>query len=186
MVMNPTAQQKAQAEIDTVCALQSRLPTFADKPSLPYVEALVLETLRWSAVTPLGLPHRFTEDEHYEGLHIRKDMHAFANIALISFNPESYPEPDLFKPERFLGSNPQPDPRKTVFGYGRRICPGGALAEQIMFIIISSTLATFDIKPRKGEVYSISRTDGVIAQNNPFRVDIHARSKQAMVLIQQN
>lgn len=81
MAMNPGAQQMAQAEIDAVCDSQSRLPAFADRPSLPYVEALVLEVLRWSAITPLGVPHRFTEDEEYEGLHIRKDMHAFANIA---------------------------------------------------------------------------------------------------------
>ncbi|KAF7795540.1 hypothetical protein EIP86_006702 [Pleurotus ostreatoroseus] len=182
MAMHPSTQQQAQAEIDSVCDSQRRLPTFADKASLPYVEALVLEVLRWSAITPLGLPHRFTEDVEYQGLHFRKNMHAFANIALvilldalyilwlthrpyraISFDPESYPEPDSFRPERFLGPTPQPDPRKIVFGYGRRICPGAALAEQIMFIVISSTLATFDIKPRKGEVYSISRTDGVIA-----------------------
>lgn len=80
MAMNLSAQEKAQSEIDLVCESQGRLPTFADKPSLPYVEALVLEVLRWGAITPLGLPHRFTADEHYEGLYFRKDMHAFANI----------------------------------------------------------------------------------------------------------
>lgn len=80
MAMNPLVQKKAQAEIDAVCDTQSRLPSFNDKSSLPYVEALVLEVLRWGAITPLGLPHRFTEDETYEGLELSKDMHAFANI----------------------------------------------------------------------------------------------------------
>ncbi|KAJ7234414.1 cytochrome P450 [Mycena rebaudengoi] len=159
MVMNPSAQRIGQAEIDAVCEMHNRLPTFADKSSLPYVEALVWEVLRWGAITPLGLPHRFTEDVTYQGLRIKKDMHAFANIEAISFDPESYPEPELFRPERFLGPNPQPDPRKTVFG----LCPGNALAEQTMFIIIARTLATFNIQARKGRTYSISRTDGVIA-----------------------
>jgi cytochrome P450 len=80
MAMNPLVQKKAQAEIDAVCDSQSRLPTFADKSSLPYVEALVWEVLRWGGITPLGLPHRFTENETYEGLEIPKDIHAFANI----------------------------------------------------------------------------------------------------------
>ncbi|KAJ7756417.1 cytochrome P450 [Mycena maculata] len=183
MVMNPTAQKKAQAEIDAVCDMQSRLPTFADKSSMPYVEALLWEVLRWGAITPLGLPHRFTQDETYEGLQIKEGMHAFANISAISFDPESYPEPEVFRPERFIGPNPQPDPRKIVFGYGRRLCPGNALAEMTMLIIIARTLATFDIQPRKGEKYSISRTDGVIAHNNPFQVDINVRSGLARDLI---
>lgn len=81
MAMNTSVQEKAQLEIDLVCESQGRLPTFADKPSLPYVEAVILEVLRWGAITPLGLPHRFTGDESYEGLRFRKDMYAFANIA---------------------------------------------------------------------------------------------------------
>ncbi|KAJ7741977.1 cytochrome P450, partial [Mycena maculata] len=120
MVMNQSAQMKAQAEIDAVCNLHSRLPTFTDKSSLPYVEALVLEVLRWGAPIPLGIPHRFTTDEVYQGYTIPKGTHAFANIGAIVFDSSLYPEPELFRPERFLGPNPQLDPRKTVFGFGRR------------------------------------------------------------------
>lgn len=47
---------------------------------LPYVEALVWEVLRFGAPVHLGLPHRFTENEVYEGLKIPKGTHAFANI----------------------------------------------------------------------------------------------------------
>ncbi|KAF5387427.1 hypothetical protein D9757_007798 [Collybiopsis confluens] len=183
MAMNPVAQKRAQAEIDLVCSNSQRLPGFADRSALPYVEALVREVLRWGAITPLGLPHRFTEDETYKGLMIQKNMHVFANIGAISFDPESYPEPEVFRPERYLGANPQPDPRKFVFGYGRRLCPGNALAEQTMFIVIASTLATFDICAREGEQYGIARTDGVIAHNKPFHVDIIVRSPVAKDLI---
>lgn len=37
---------------------------------------------------------------------------------------EMYPNPETFNPERFLSANPEPDPRKWVFGFGRRVCPG--------------------------------------------------------------
>ena len=80
MAMNQNAQTKAQAEIDAVCATHGRLPGFGDKRSLPYVEALVLEVLRWGAPIPLGIPHRFTNDEVFEGYVIPKGTHAFANI----------------------------------------------------------------------------------------------------------
>jgi len=183
MAMNPAVQAKAQAEIDAVCDNHNRLPTFADKSALPYVQALVWEILRWGAITPLGLAHRFTEDVTYQGLKIKKGMHAFANIGGICFDPELYPEPEMFRPERFLGPNPQPDPRKTVFGFGRRLCPGNALAEQTIFIVVASTLAAFNIEPRKGETYSVSRTDGVVAQNKPFFVDITVRSQAAKDII---
>ena len=40
----------------------------------------------------------------------------------ILHDPTSYANPLEFNPERFLGDHPEPDPRETVFGYGRRIC----------------------------------------------------------------
>ncbi|KAJ7154766.1 cytochrome P450 [Mycena filopes] len=182
LVMNPIAQKKAQEEIDTLCDGQ-RLPTFADKRSLPYVEALIWEILRWSAVAPLGIPHRLTRDETYQGLRFKKNTYIIANIEAILFDPEAYPDPELFKPERFLGPNPQPDPRKAAFGYGRRICPGDGLAEQTMFIIIARTLATFNVQPKKGQEYSMARTDGVIVRPVHFEVDITIRSELARELL---
>ena len=53
MVLNPEAQAIAQAEIDRVVG-KDRLPDFNDRPALPYVEALLRETLRWNPVAPFG------------------------------------------------------------------------------------------------------------------------------------
>ena len=49
----PEVQKKAQAEIDAVVG-RERLPTLADRPNLPYVEAIMSETLRWGPVAPMG------------------------------------------------------------------------------------------------------------------------------------
>lgn len=51
MILNPDVAQKAQAEIDAVVG-QDRLPSFADRERLPYINALVLEVMRWHSVTP--------------------------------------------------------------------------------------------------------------------------------------
>lgn len=50
---HPEVQQKATAELDLVVGLD-RLPTMADQPMLPYVQAIVKETLRWFTVVPMG------------------------------------------------------------------------------------------------------------------------------------
>lgn len=52
MVLHPEALLKAQEEIDRVC--HNRLPNFDDYDSLPYVEAVYREVLRWAFVTPEG------------------------------------------------------------------------------------------------------------------------------------
>lgn len=53
MVLNPDIQAKAREEVDAVVG--NRLPEFSDMPSLPYVQAMLDETLRWAPVTPLGM-----------------------------------------------------------------------------------------------------------------------------------
>jgi len=56
MAMYPAVQKKAQAEIDAVVGL-SRLPDFSDRRSLPYINALVKESMRWQSIIPLGKLH---------------------------------------------------------------------------------------------------------------------------------
>ena len=53
MALYPDVQRKAQAEIDAVIG-PNRLPDFEDRPSLPYINAVVKEVMRWHSVIPLG------------------------------------------------------------------------------------------------------------------------------------
>ena len=73
----------------------------------------------------------------------------------ILHDPVVYPEPDVFKPERFI--NPNGSLREdavlaSVFGIGKRICPGRHLADATLFIVIASLLSVFDIKKSNGIV----------------------------------
>jgi hypothetical protein len=49
----PQVQRRAQAELDVVVG-RDRLPTFDDRPRLPYIEALYKELMRWQMVAPIG------------------------------------------------------------------------------------------------------------------------------------
>jgi len=53
MAKHPEVQEKAQAELDAVVS-QDRLPEYADRVGLPYIEAIISELLRWQPVFPLG------------------------------------------------------------------------------------------------------------------------------------
>ena len=53
LVLYPEVQRRAQAELDAVIG-RDRLPTFDDRPRLPYIEALCKELMRWKMVTPMG------------------------------------------------------------------------------------------------------------------------------------
>jgi len=53
MILHPEAQEKAQREVDSV-TFRNRLPDFSDRPSLPYIDAVLKEVLRWNPVAPLG------------------------------------------------------------------------------------------------------------------------------------
>lgn len=53
MVLNPDVFKRIQAEIDSVVG-HDRLPSFEDRPNLPYIEAVIKETVRWQTVIPIS------------------------------------------------------------------------------------------------------------------------------------
>ena len=109
MALYPEVQKKAQAEIDAVIG-PNRLPGFEDRPSLPYINAIVKESSRWNLVGPLGmsfivmiintiltsyegLPHMSTTDDEYNGYYIPKGTVLIGNAWLIRpLNPIFFPE----------------------------------------------------------------------------------------------
>jgi cytochrome P450 len=190
MTAYPEAQAKAQAEIDRVMG-RGRLPGFQDRDKLPYVEAIVKETLRWKPLAPLGPPHMSDEEDEIHGYRIPKGAIILPSIKWFSADPAVYPDPDEFRPERFLGPKESPSPYGYVFGFGRRICPGRLLADSTMFLTIAQTLAVFDIRKaidkKTGEVIEpvVGTGTGLVAHPLPFQCNIVPRSKQHEELIRQ-
>ena len=122
MTLNPEIQEKAQEEIDRVIGTD-RLPSAADRDDLPFSQAVTLETLRWHNVAPLGIPHRLIEDDVHEGYFLPKGTIVIANVWRMLHDPETYPDPLAFNPDRFVaspGHEPETDPRTMAFGFGRR------------------------------------------------------------------
>lgn len=192
MILHPEVLRKAQAELDAVVG-PARLPTFADRPALPYLDAVMSEVLRWGVPVPLGLPHRLMEDDVYRGTHLRAGTLVFANIWNMLRNEAIWAQPDVFRPERFLepvdeATAKRRDPRPYVFGFGRRRCPGLHLIEESLWIVMATLLATTDILAEKDEsgkpvMPHVDFTNSVFRTPAPFKCDIRPRSEQALQLV---
>ncbi|GAA5899096.1 hypothetical protein JCM6882_004616 [Rhodosporidiobolus microsporus] len=184
MVTHPEVQRKAQEELDRVVGL-TRSPSFADEHSLPYCRALVKETLRWRPVGVLGgTPHASSEDDTYEGFHIPAESTILCVTWAINRDEYYFPEPDVFRPERYLDGEKEegvpPYPQKaghSAFGWGRRICPGMHVAERSVFIAIVHLLHHFTLSTPAGapkpDIFAF--TDGFNSRAQPFEVEIELR-----------
>ncbi|KAI0318406.1 CyP450 monooxygenase [Amylostereum chailletii] len=152
MTKYPDAQRAAQQEIDRVVG-NDRLPDFSDEGPLPYLDALLKETLRWQTVTPLAIQHRVMADDVYNNYFIPGGSIVIPNAWAVLHDPETYPNPFYFSPERWLqpSSVSTGTPSSTdnfpeiAFGCGRRTCPGRFIARSSMWITMASILAAFDI-----------------------------------------
>ncbi|KIW75333.1 hypothetical protein Z517_10074 [Fonsecaea pedrosoi CBS 271.37] len=102
LARNPWVQEKARKEIDPLCG-SSRSPQWStDFQSLPYINAIVKEGMRWRPVAVTALPHRVRQDDYYKGMLIPKDSTIFIPTWAIHHNPEIYPNDEDFNPDRFL------------------------------------------------------------------------------------
>ncbi|KAH8994600.1 cytochrome P450 [Lactarius akahatsu] len=151
LVLYPEVQKRAQAELDSVIS-RDRLPIYDDKPRLPYIEAMTKELLRWHMVTPLAAPHSPTDDDFYRGYFIPKGAVVMANTWAVLHDPELYPDPEAFNPDRFLNEDGtfRDDPMISLaFGAGRRICPARHFVDVTLFIVTASILSVFNVTKAK-------------------------------------
>ncbi|KAG8684478.1 hypothetical protein FRC08_013667 [Ceratobasidium sp. 394] len=189
MTLYSDVQATAQAEIVNYFQQQfsgvSQFITLADRPNLPYTDALVKELLRWHPVLNLvGRRSAGGEDNNVvvdgKTYRIPAYTNVIVNIWKILHDPNVYFEPDRFMPERYLTENPPPDPATCAFGYGRRICPGLHVAQQTMWLAVSNTLANFSIAKAKDEngveiTPSEIYTNDIISHPAPFECSIKPR-----------
>ena len=132
LLANPRVLAKLRAELDQVVGLE-RCVNHLDIPHLPYLEAVVKETLRMHPAVPLLVPHMPSEMCRVGGYTIPKGARIFVNAWAIGHDPEVWKDPEVFMPERFLvpGANPVGVKGNNFellpFGAGRRICPGMGL-----------------------------------------------------------
>ncbi|EMD41293.1 hypothetical protein CERSUDRAFT_78948 [Gelatoporia subvermispora B] len=146
MALNPQSQRRAQGELDSVLG-GKRLPTMDDRPALPYLTAVLSETLRWVPVGPL-ISRKALEDDEWNGYFIPKGTTLVANNWAVSRDPNVYPDPERWMPERYLDKSEDiVNPWDYAFGYGRRKCPGLPMTDAVLFQLFATLLAVFEFEP---------------------------------------
>ncbi|KAF8656961.1 hypothetical protein AX16_002316 [Volvariella volvacea WC 439] len=191
LMCHPKVLKKAQAEIDGVVQ-PGHLPEFKDRDSLPYLSAVIKEAWRWAVPSPLAVHSSETEDT-YKGYRIPGNSTIMVNLWGMAHNEDTYPEPHVFNPERFLkDGKPNSEvlnPEDIVFGFGRRICPGRYFASMTVWMTIACLVALFDIsKPVDENGNTIEPPmeweSTMVAPPLPFKCKFVPRSQEATVAIQ--
>ncbi|KAJ6592884.1 cytochrome P450 [Mycena capillaripes] len=185
MALHPSVQERVQHEIDSVLG---RVPRVADVYRLPYLLAVLKEVMRYAPVANLALPHQVTQDESYDGYRIPAGSAVVPNVWAILHDPELYPDPFTFDPERFVQSSGstsrasarlgQPDPNAYVWGFGRRRCPGIQFAEPALLLSMACILCNFVIRPESPTVGEVEFTTGITSHIKPFGVQFTMRQPE--------
>ncbi|KAL5212027.1 hypothetical protein ABZP36_022874 [Zizania latifolia] len=151
LLHNPSEMAKVRAELKEVLG-GKKIVDEADAANMPYLQAVLKESMRLHSVGPLLIPHLAVEDGvEIGGYSVPKGTTVMFHAWAIMRDPTVWERPNDFVPERFLKRETPLDFRgKDIeyipFGSGRRLCPGMPLAERIVPFVLASLLHTFEWK----------------------------------------
>ncbi|XP_004238199.2 cytochrome P450 CYP82D47 [Solanum lycopersicum] len=175
LLNNYEALKKAQDELDAHVG-KNRWVQESDIKNLVYLQAVVKEVLRLYPAGPLSVPHESREDCVIGGYDIPKGTRLLVNLWKIQHDPNIWPNPHEFKPERFLSTHKDVDVKGNhfelmPFGSGRRMCPGISLALQVVPFVIAVLLQGFDMKRPSDEAIDMSESFGLtVLKASPLQV----------------
>nr|AFX98061.1 cinnamate 4-hydroxylase [Cunninghamia lanceolata] len=154
LVNHPHIQNKLREELDIVLGRGVQI-TEPDIIRLPYLQAVVKETLRLRMATPLLVPHMNLYDAKLGGYDIPAESKILVNSWYLANNPAEWDNPQQFRPERFLEEEKKTeangnDFRYLPFGVGRRSCPGVILALPILGLSLGRLVQNFELLPPPG------------------------------------
>ncbi|XP_042514743.1 trimethyltridecatetraene synthase-like [Macadamia integrifolia] len=148
LLKKPEIFKKASEELDRVIG-RERWVEEKDIPHLPYIKAIVKETMRVHPVAPMLTPRLAREDCEVAGYNIPAGTRVFINTWTIGRDPSLWDAPNEFKPERFIGKDIDVkghDFELLPFGSGRRMCPGYSLGLKVIQSSLANLLQGFDWK----------------------------------------
>ncbi|KAJ4709720.1 putative Cytochrome P450 [Melia azedarach] len=161
---NPEVMKRAQQELDEVVG-RGNIVEESHIHKLPYLYAVMKETLRMHPALPLLVPHCPSETCTVGGYTIPKGARVFINVWAIHRDPSVWENPLEFNPERFLNGKwdySGSDFNYFPFGSGRRICAGIAMAERMFMYSLATLLHSFDWKFPESKKLDLTEKFGIV------------------------
>ncbi|XP_019642652.1 PREDICTED: cytochrome P450 2U1-like [Branchiostoma belcheri] len=172
MIVNPKIQEKVHQEIDSV--LGQSPPSYAQRNLLPYTAATIAEVQRIKPILPLSVPHAASRDTTLNGYNIPQEAIILVNLWSVHMDPELFPEPDSFRPERFLDQDGNFAKHEALipFSIGHRICLGEQLAKMELFMLFVSLMQRFTFHLPEGapKPSMMGVAGGVMNVPSPFEL----------------
>ncbi|KAE8657365.1 Detected protein of confused Function [Hibiscus syriacus] len=164
IINKPEVMRRAQQELVEVVG-KDNLVEESHIHKLPYLLAIMKESLRLHPALPLLIPHCPSESCTVGGYSIPKGSRVFVNAWAIHRDPSIWDNPSEFNPERFLNSRwdfSGNDFSYFPFGSGRRICAGIAMAERMVLYSVATLLHSFDWKVPEGNNLDLTEKFGIV------------------------
>lgn len=146
LLKQPNLIKKAREELDRVIG-KDRWVEEKDIAQLPYVDAIMKETMRKHPVAAMLPPHLALEDSDIAGYHIRKGTRIVINTWSMGRDQSLWDAPEEFRPERFIGKAIDvkgQDFSLLPFGSGRRMCPGYNLGLRMTMATMANMIHGFE------------------------------------------
>ncbi|XP_020210443.1 cytochrome P450 76A1 [Cajanus cajan] len=147
LLHNPRVLRKVQMELRSKIGLDRNMEE-KDIENLPYLQAVIKETLRLHPPLPFLVPHMAMDSCNMLGYNIPKESQILVNVWAIGRDSKVWDAPLLFWPERFLEPNTVDYKGRHFefipFGSGRRMCPAMPLASRVLPLALGSLLHSFD------------------------------------------
>lgn len=144
MAREQHVQQRLQEELRGLSAK----PTLAELEPIVFLRACLSEVQRIRSVVPLGIPHGVERDLTVGDYFVQRGSMVLVLQWAIHMNPEVWPEPEQFRPERFINADGEyVAPAQFIpFQTGKRMCPGDELARMVLTLFAGRILSRFHVQ----------------------------------------
>jgi hypothetical protein len=139
-----------------------------------YLTAVIYEVMRRRPVLPNAEPRLVKVPVTIGGYRYPAGVSLLASVYLVHHDPEIYPEPYAFRPERFIGTPPGTY-TWIPFGGGRRRCLGASFAMQEMKIVLRAAMQRYELAPVGRRPERTARRSITFSPGGGATVVLHAR-----------